>query len=63
MKTIYSFVRGDEVYKVGDVVNPLGKVVGLGSKNVIIIRYSDGRRISVNPNEIIHPDHRGFRQI
>jgi len=57
MKTIHSFVRGDEVYKVGDK-HPLGMVVGFGSKNVIIIRHSDGKRELVNPNKISHKQYK-----
>lgn len=57
MRTIYSFVRGDEVYNVGETT-PLGMVVGFGSKNVIIKRHSDGKRVRVDPNKIIHPSHR-----
>lgn len=45
------FIKGDEVYLDGDY-EPLGKVIGIGKKNIIVKRYSDGKKIAVDPNKL-----------
>jgi hypothetical protein len=50
-KTVYSFIRGDEVYRVGES-EPLGMVVSLGSRNVMVKRHDDGGVVSMDPNDL-----------
>lgn len=45
------FMRGDEVYKIGNS-NPFGMVVGTGEKNVMIVRHSDGKKVAIKPNKL-----------
>lgn len=48
-KTVYAFIRGDEVYRVGNT-EPLGMVVSLGDGNVMVKRHDDGKVVSMDPN-------------
>lgn len=45
------FLRGDEVYKIGNP-NPFGMVVGTGEKNVMVVRHSDGKKVAIKPNKL-----------
>ena len=47
-KTTHSFIRGDEVYKVGNP-EPVGMVVSLGKSKVMVKRHDDGREVPMDP--------------
>lgn len=45
------FIKGDEVYLEGDN-EPLGMVIGIGKKNIIVKRHIDGKKVAVEPNKL-----------
>lgn len=49
--TTSHFMTGDEVYKIGDK-EPLGMVVGVGEKNVMVVKHSDRKKIPVSPSKL-----------
>ena len=53
-KETSAFLEGDEVYKVGssDPREPYGKVVGVGSKNIKVRTYSDGKFRFIKPSKL-----------
>jgi hypothetical protein len=50
-KTVWAFIRGDEVYRVGNT-EPLGMVVSLGDRNVMVKRHEDGKVVAMDPNNL-----------
>ena len=50
-KSVYAFLEGDEVYKVG-TQNPLGMVSSIGTKRVKVKRHSDGKMVYMDPSKL-----------
>jgi hypothetical protein len=48
---VYSFVKGDEVYRKKDK-EPFGMVVGIGSKKIKVQRHSDSKEVSLEPSKL-----------
>ena len=50
-KTVYAFIEGDEVYKVG-TREPMGMVVSLGTKRVKVRKHSDKKMVYMEPSKL-----------
>ncbi len=51
-KTVFSFIEGDEVYRIGGDGTPFGMVVSLGRVKVKVKKHSNGKMVRMCPKEL-----------